>query len=108
MAPFHNVTLGPEGGPYPCPCCRFVTLPDRGGDDICPVCFWEDDGQDDHDADVVRGGPNYSLSLTQARSNFASIGAVEERVLKFVRPPHSDELPASEGNLGDCPRGAGR
>ena len=40
----------------PCPCCGFVTLPERGADDICPVCFWEDDGQDDHDADEVRGG----------------------------------------------------
>jgi hypothetical protein len=27
-----------------------------------PVCFWEDDGQDDHDADLVRGGPNGALS----------------------------------------------
>ncbi len=54
MDPFHNITLGPDGGPYPCPCCRYVTLSERGGDEICPVCFWEDDGQGDHDADVVR------------------------------------------------------
>jgi hypothetical protein len=95
MATFHNVTLGPDSGPYPCPCCRFVTLPERGGYDICPVCFWEDDGQNDHDADVVRGGPNYSLSLTQARKNFASIGAAEARVVEFVRSPNPDELPPS-------------
>jgi hypothetical protein len=25
----------------------------RGGWDICPVCFWEDDGQDDPHADEV-------------------------------------------------------
>ena len=37
---------------------------------MCDVCCWEDDGQDDHDADVVRGGPNGNLSLTQARQNF--------------------------------------
>ncbi|WP_268249705.1 CPCC family cysteine-rich protein [Streptomyces anandii] len=37
---------------------------------ICPVCFWEDDGQDDHDADRVRGGPNGRLSLPEARRNF--------------------------------------
>ncbi|MEW9527386.1 hypothetical protein [Microbispora sp. NPDC049125] len=30
-----------------------------------PVCFWEDDGQDDHDADEVHGGPDFELSLTQ-------------------------------------------
>jgi hypothetical protein len=33
-------------------------LQDRGGEDICQVCYWQDGGQDDHDADEVRGGPN--------------------------------------------------
>jgi hypothetical protein len=94
MEPFRNVILGREGGPYRCPCCGCLTLPERGGDDICPVCFWEDDGQDDHDADEVRGGPNYTLSLAMARRNFFQIGAVEDRVLKFVRPPRPEELPA--------------
>ena len=88
---FENVTRPRHGGPYPCPCCGVVTVPERGGDDICPVCFWEDDGQDDHDADQVRGGPNYSLSLTEARLSFARIGAVEERVLPYVRPPTDAE-----------------
>jgi hypothetical protein len=87
-----SVIEGPEGGPYRCPCCRHLTLPERGGYDICPVCFWEDDGQDDQDANVVRGGPNGRLSLTQARVNFAHIGASEERVLPMVRPPTPDEL----------------
>ena len=91
--PVENVTRPPDGGPYPCPCCGFVTLPERGGYDICPVCFWEDDGQDEHDADRVRGGPNYSLSLTEARRNFTRMGAVEERVLRFVRPPTDGERP---------------
>jgi Cysteine-rich CPCC len=65
----------------PVSCCGFVTLPERGADDICPVCFWEDDGQDDHVADEVRGGPNYSLNLSETRRNVYRIGAVEERVL---------------------------
>src|SRR5262249_6030280 len=43
---------------YRCPCCHCLTLHERGGYEICPVCFWEDDGQDDHDADEGRGGPN--------------------------------------------------
>jgi cysteine-rich CPCC protein len=76
---------------YKCPCCGYLTLPERGGDDICPVCFWEDDGQDDHDADTIRGGPNYHLSLTQARKNFANIGACDERFLRNVRPPKPEE-----------------
>ncbi|MFS8121813.1 CPCC family cysteine-rich protein, partial [Rhizobium sp. BR 250] len=56
---------------YRCPCCRCLTLHERAGYEICPVCFWEDDGQDDPYADQVRGGPNADLSLTQARQNYA-------------------------------------
>ena len=66
-----------EGVSYCCPCCHFSTLDERGGYDICPVCFWEDDGQDDADADTVRGGPNRSLSLTVARKNDIKFEACE-------------------------------
>ena len=83
----------PPDLPLRCPCCGCKTLDERGGYDICPVCFWEDDGQDDHDADVVRGGPNGSLSLTQARENYKRIGASEERRLELVRPPRPEEQP---------------
>ena len=31
----------------PCPCCYYKTLEKRGYYDICPVCEWEDDGNDD-------------------------------------------------------------
>jgi len=87
------VRLGPEDGPYACPCCGYLTLGERGGYDICVVCFWEDDGQDDPDADAVWGGPNGSLSLTAARANFAAMGACEERCTAFVRRPQPDEIP---------------
>ncbi|MGV9885301.1 CPCC family cysteine-rich protein [Streptomyces sp. NPDC003006] len=53
-------------GPYRCPCCGFITLGERAAFEICDVCYWEDDGQDEHDADEVRGGPNHDLSLRQA------------------------------------------
>jgi Cysteine-rich CPCC len=56
-----------------CPCCGCQTLDDRRRFDICSVCFWEDDGQDDIDADVIYGGPNGSLSLTQARQNYREL-----------------------------------
>jgi hypothetical protein len=92
ISQFRNVVSGPEAVPYACPCCHFLTLPSRGGDEICPVCFWHDDGQDDHDANDVRGGPNYSLSLTKARENFVRLGAADETVLPFIRKPHDDEL----------------
>ena len=85
--PFVNIQRKAEDGPYSCPCCGFLTLDERGSYEICPVCFWEDDGQDDVDADVVRGGPNGALSLTEARANFRVFGAVERRLLRHVRPP---------------------
>lgn len=76
-----------------CPCCGFLTLSDRGGFEMCPVCWWEDDGQDDIDSDIVRGGPNGELSLSQARVNFRSVGASDPRFVKSVRPPLPDEMP---------------
>jgi hypothetical protein len=83
--------------PLRCPCCGCKTLRDRGGFEICRVCFWEDDGQDDHDADLVRGGPNALLSLAQARVNYRRFGACEERFLGNVRPPLPEELPEEQG-----------
>jgi hypothetical protein len=57
-----------------CPCCGYPTLSERGGYDICPICYWEDDGQDDETADPVLGGPNSDYSLTEARRNFIDGG----------------------------------
>jgi hypothetical protein len=51
----------------PCPSCGYPTIDDRGQYDICSVCHWEDDGQDDATADEVWGGPNSDLSLTESR-----------------------------------------
>lgn len=80
-----------DGIRYRCPCCYFKTLEERGGYDICPVCFWEDDGQDDEDADTVRViSPNH-MSLTQARDNYRRFGACEQRVIPSVRPPLPEE-----------------
>lgn len=56
------------------------------------VCWWEDDGQNDHDADVIRGGPNGSLSLTQARENFRRFEASEQRFVGKTRKPLPEEL----------------
>jgi len=79
--------------PLRCPCCGCLTLSARASYEICEVCFWEDDGQDDHDTDVVRGGPNGSLSLSHARTNYLRIGACEESMLDNVRSPGPSELP---------------
>ena len=60
-----------SSGSEACPCCKQLTLSERGGYEICPTCGWEDDGQDDADADVDRGGPN-ATSLTAARNQWAA------------------------------------
>jgi Cysteine-rich CPCC len=77
---------------FACPCCRTRTLRTRSGFEICPVCFWEDDGQDDPDADDVRGGPNGSLSLSDARTNFATFGAWDKASIGSVRSPLPHEV----------------
>ena len=71
---FANVRapLGPEL--YTCPCCGHRTLPERGAYDLCPECSWEDDGQDDHDSHVRRGGPNGLESLDDARQRYVGEG----------------------------------
>jgi len=93
VTPFHNASAPTEPLPsYRCPCCGFKTLCGRSQDEICPVCFWEDDGQDDHDADQVRGGPNGHLSLTKARENYRSFGASNPRRKVHVRPPDPSEM----------------
>lgn len=69
----HVMARGNPDG-YSCPCCGHVTLTERGGDEICDECGWQDDGQDDHDSHVVRGGPNKGLSLDAARAAYVERG----------------------------------
>lgn len=72
-----------------CPCCGFSTLNENCGFEICVICWWEDDGQNDHNADEVRGGPNSHYSLTNARNNFAAHGHMYDmgqEILAVKRP----------------------
>ena len=52
---------------FTCPSCAFPTLSEKSAYEICPICRWEDDGQDDSNADEILGGPNGKLSLTESR-----------------------------------------
>ena len=74
-----------QSSPYPCPCCGELTVNDPGGFEICPICAWEDDGQGDEDADVIRGGPNGNLSLTDARRRFATSSKFARDIAELVR-----------------------
>ena len=74
-----------------CPCCGFTTLKSLGGHELCPVCFWTDDGQDDPHAAEVWGGPNGDVSLADARKNYAQFGACSMAHRQSVRQPKRDE-----------------
>ncbi|WP_117213482.1 CPCC family cysteine-rich protein [Allorhizocola rhizosphaerae] len=58
-----------------CLCCRHRTFAERGDGYICPVCFWQDDGDALDRPSAANGG----LTLAQARRNYAAFGACEER-----------------------------
>ena len=83
-----------EQNAYACPCCRFLTLGEKppGTFEICPVCYWEDDNVQAADP-TFEGGAN-SMSLEQARRNFAEYGAISREALGRVRKPLPDEIPA--------------
>lgn len=81
-----NVFAPESGGPYTCPCCGHLTLSERGGYEICGECGWEDDGQDNHDGHVVRGGPNGRLSLDVAREAYEAEGGQRMKHRPPVEP----------------------
>ena len=74
-----------------CPCCGYRTLEAPAALELCPVCWWEDDGQEDPDATQLRGTVNGWLSLEEARVNYLRCGAADPRFLPFVRLPLASE-----------------
>lgn len=77
---------------HKCPCCEFYTLENEANNtfQLCPVCYWEDDGVQLREPDC--GGGANRVSLNQARKNFKEYGAIEEYFKQFVRAPNEDEL----------------
>lgn len=96
-----------------CLCCGCLTLDERSGFDICPVCYWEDDGflvlskddiymmaSDNETYDSVTkellnfpSSANHGLTLSEGRKNYRKFGACEENMIEFVRKPRKRELP---------------
>ncbi len=72
----------PTGDELQCPCCDYFTLGERGGYDICLICFWEDDGIDLDNIDK-HSGPNH-ITLRQGRQNFMKFGACDSAMVKNV------------------------
>ena len=77
--------------PFRCPCCGARTLPLPDSLQLCPVCWWEDDGQDSDDAAEVRSTVNGELSLTEARQNYQLCGAAHLRFVRYVRKALPEE-----------------
>ncbi len=76
---------------YRCPCCGARTLTAPASMDLCPVCWWEDDGQEDGDASEVRLTVNGDLSLSDAREHYRRCGAAHPRFIQYVRLPQDTE-----------------
>jgi hypothetical protein len=68
-----------------CPCCDYISHYERGGYDICKICFWEDDGQDIDKVDEI-SWVNH-MTLRQGRANFREFGASSLHVQQYVLPP---------------------
>ena len=58
----------------PCPCCFYRTLEVRGQYNVCPVCFWEDDGSDL----LEQYSPVNRMTLQEARINFSESGMMNK------------------------------
>jgi hypothetical protein len=76
---------------FRCPCCLAQTLSLPESMELCPVCWWEDDGQDSDDAFDIRSTVNGELSLHEARLNYKQFGAAHPRFVRYVRRPSPEE-----------------
>ncbi len=72
----------------PCACCGYRTLL-RLGWEICPVCFWQDDGV--RDPDQISGA-NHG-TLREAQQNFVAIGAANVEHLQHVLQDGRERYP---------------
>lgn len=75
---------GSSQGLSQCPCCDYFTLTTPGDWDICPICFWEDDGITIQRPDET--SPPNRMTLREGRHNFRQFGACERDMLPHVFP----------------------
>jgi len=92
--PFQPVTKPqePRGNSlskFACPCCGYLVFDERDCYEICPICFWEDDGIQIADP-WFSGGAN-KPSLEESQRNFAEFGAMEKRFISNVRAVTEDD-----------------
>ena len=89
---------------YTCPCCGYKTfVNDRDAEEICKICYWQ------NDIDQVIN-PNYDgganeVSLSQARKNYLEFGASDKRYMFVVeRPTIFDIKDKPESKTRDSPK----
>jgi len=76
---------------FRCQCCGARTLSTPDAMELCPVCWWEDDGQDSDDPAAIHSTVNGDLSLHEARQNYQLCGAAHPRFVRYVRRPSAEE-----------------
>jgi len=65
----------------PCVCCGHLTLDDPpSSDQICPMCFWQDDAVQLRWPDFASGAN--PCSLREAQRNFQRYGACDESAIE--------------------------
>lgn len=75
---------------YICPCCGYRTLREPAGSyDICEVCYWDADRDEDPWQD---SGPNH-MSLNEGRLHFVTHGAKSPHIAEYVRAPEPKDIP---------------
>lgn len=84
--------VGPLEAMLRCHCCDYMCLRARGDYEVCPVCFWEDDGSELHDGHSAAN----RMSLREARRRFRILGCVDERHLSHLRPGRMERFLLAE------------
>lgn len=75
---------------WPCPSCGYLIFTEKpGSDEICKICFWQDDISQLRFPKVT--GAN-KISLIEAQSNFLNYGASENEFHKYVHPVSSKDI----------------
>jgi hypothetical protein len=77
----HDITILGEPLIYePCPCCGYRTVEERGAYDVCPNCYWEDDGNEDP---AAYSSVNHQ-TLQQGRDHYHEFGASDAAYIDVV------------------------
>jgi cysteine-rich CPCC protein len=75
-----------DASKHPCPCCGYLTFDEApGSDEICEICFWQDDISQLRFQSTGVGANR--VSLIEGQHNFDKLGASELRLIPHVRMP---------------------